>query len=67
MVYEPITEDKKQEWIKWLDSQVNVLNNKPVDRSQNGIFETGDGDVKTGKDLVGNLLAVLSGQPVTIN
>ena len=67
MTYEPITEKTKQEWIEWLNSQVNVLNGKAVDNSDNRIFETGDGDIATGKDLVGNLLALLTNKPITID
>ena len=67
MQYPPITADKKAEWIKWLQSQQTVLHNKPNDQGQNNIFETGDGDVQIGKDLVGNLLAILTNQPVTID
>ena len=67
MVYTPITEDKKAEWIKWLDSQVAVLNGFPEDPNQAGLFKTPEGDAATAKDLVGNLLATLSNQTVTIN
>jgi hypothetical protein len=67
MTYEPISDDKKQEWIDWLDNQATVLNGKSQLKSQNQVFETPDGDVATGKDLVGNLLAILTGNPVTID
>ena len=67
MVYTPITEEKKADWIKWLESQQSVLDGKEENKSQNGIFETPDGDVATGKDLVGNLLALLSQSTVTIH
>lgn len=66
MTYQPITEKDKQQWITWLNSQVQVLNGKE-DRFSDAIFETGGGDVTTGKDLVGNLLALLTGKPVTID
>jgi len=66
MQYEPISEEKKPEWIKWLESQASVLNEKS-ETAQNSIFETPEGDVATGKDLVGNLLATLKGETVTIN
>lgn len=66
MTYEPISEEKKQQWVDWLNSQVSVLNGKTEDKN-NRIFETPDGDVATGKDLVGNLLALLTNKPVTIN
>lgn len=67
MVYQPIKETDKQKWIDWLTSQQTVLNGKSEDKEQNQIFETPDGDVATGKDLVGNLLALLTNQSVTIN
>lgn len=65
MIYQPIKEDKKQEWINWLKGQVEILSGKPED-SVNRIFSTPEGDVATGKDLVGNLLATLSGETVEI-
>lgn len=67
MTYEPITEEKKPDWINWLRSQVDVLNNRPNDTAENKFFETPDGDVQIAKDLVGNLLALLTNKPVTIN
>lgn len=67
MDYEPISEEKKQQWIDWLTSQQNVLNGKKEVKEQNQIFETPDGDVATGKDLVGNFLALLTNTKITIN
>jgi len=67
MVYTPITEEKKQVWIDWLTSQQNVLNGKQEFPNQNTIFESEVGDVATGKDLVGNLLALLTNTEITIN
>lgn len=67
MTYEPIKDADKQKWIDWLQSQVAVLSGKPEVKGNNVVFETPDGDVATGKDLVGNLLALLSNKPVTIN
>lgn len=67
MEYQPITEDKKQTWINWLKTQQIVLNGKPENKSENQIFETPDGDIATGKDLVGNLLATLSNQTIKID
>jgi hypothetical protein len=67
MNYEPIKEQDKQKWIDWLQSQVTVLNGKPEVKGNNVVFETPDGDVATGKDLVGNLLALLTNKTVTIN
>lgn len=66
MNYEPITEKTKNAWVQWLESQVAVLNGK-AEGGQNYIFETPEGDVSTGKDLVGNLLATLTGKTITIN
>jgi len=66
MTYEPITEAKKAEWIKWLENQKEILANKQEIPGQNTVFETPDGDVATGKDLVGNLLALLTNKTVTI-
>ena len=66
MEYMPISEEKKPEWIKWLESQVSVLSGKQENRADNRVFETPDGDVATGKDLVGNLLALLTNKNVTI-
>lgn len=67
MVYEPIKEESKQQWIDWLTSQQDVLNGKQEIKEQNEIFETPDGDIATGKDLVGNLLALLTNKTITIN
>lgn len=67
MTYEPIKDEDKQKWIDWLQSQVTVLSGKPEAKGNNVVFETPDGDVATGKDLVGNLLALLSNKPITIN
>lgn len=67
MTYEPINEQDKQKWIDWLQSQVSVLSGKPEDKGANPVFETPDGDIATGKDLVGNLLALLTNKTVTIN
>ncbi len=67
MIYEPIKDDKKQEWITWLTGLVSVLDGKPENKSDNRILETPDGDVATAKDLAGNLLALLKNEPITIN
>jgi hypothetical protein len=67
MTYEPIQEEQKEQWIMWLNSQVEVLSGKPENKEECSIFETPDGDVATGKDLVGNLLALLTNKPITIN
>jgi len=66
MTYQPVTEtQKKEEFIKWLKSLISVLE-KPGYNPED-IFETGDGTVNTAKDLVGNFLATLTNQSVTIN
>lgn len=67
MTYQPITEQNKADWIKWLENQKEILSGKAEVKSDSAIFETPDGDIATGKDLVGNLLALLTNQPVTIN
>lgn len=66
MTYTPIKEEDKPKWIDWLKSQQSVLNGKQENTSDNKIFETPDGDIATSKDLVGNLLALLTGSTVTI-
>lgn len=67
MEYSPINEESKQQWIDWLTSQQNVLNGKQEAKEQNQIFETPEGDIATGKDLVGNFLALLTNKTITIN
>lgn len=66
MTYQPITTtQQKEEFTKWLQSLIPILE-KPGYNPED-IFETGDGTIETGKDLVGNFLATLTNQPVTIN
>jgi len=67
MEYTPINDESKQQWIDWLTSQQNILNGKQEVKEQNQIFETPDGDIATGKDLVGNFLALLTNKTITIN
>ena len=67
MEYTPINDESKQQWIDWLTSQQNVLNGKQEVKEQNQIFETPDGGIATGKDLVGNFLALLTNKTITIN
>lgn len=67
MTYQPISEDKKQEHIKWLESIAETLEGKPDDKSLNDVFQSPDGDVATGKDLVGIFLATLKNKSITIN
>jgi hypothetical protein len=66
MVYTPITDDKKNDWIVWLETQKDILNGKPEDKYTSSIHETDTGDVAAAKDLVGNLLALLTNKPVEI-
>lgn len=66
MEYTPIAEDQKEEWINWLKDQVRVLNGHPDGEGPGPIFKTPIGDVATGKDLVGNFLALLTNQKVEI-
>lgn len=66
MTYKPIDDSNKQQWIDWLNSQVQVLNGQP-ETKENQIFSTPEGDVATAKDLVGNMLALITGSDVTIN
>lgn len=66
MEYKPITDADKQTWIDWLNKQQTILDGKPEIKNLNQIFETPDGDIATGKDLVGNLLALLTNQTVEI-
>ena len=67
MIYEPITEEKKQQWIDWLDVQKANLDSMSEVKGENIIFGTPEGDVATAKDLVGNLLALLKNESITIN
>ena len=57
----------KEFWTKWLKTEAEILNGKKEDYDDNKIFETPDGDVINAKDLVGNFLALLTNEPVTIN
>lgn len=67
MTYDPINEENKQQWVDWLNSVKNSLEGKPENKTENSVFETPDGDVATGKDVVGNLLALLTNEQITIN
>lgn len=66
MKYEPINEAEKEQWIAWLRDQVRVLTGKPEEQ-ENKIFQTPEGDVSTGKDLVGKFLATLTGTDIEIS
>jgi hypothetical protein len=65
MTYEPVTDDKKEQWIEFLSRAAGVLDEK-FESDEDKIFKTVEGDVATCKDLVGNFLATLTGKPVTI-
>lgn len=67
MTYRPINDQSKQQWIDWLNNSVKTLDGKAENKSDNAILQTPDGDVANMKDLVGNLLATLTNQTVTIN
>lgn len=65
MVYKPITDEDKEAWIKFLKSQAEILDGQPEGKN-NAIFKTDSGDVGNAKDLVGNLLALLTNENVEI-
>lgn len=66
MTYEPITEEKREQWINWLEEKADDLNGTKQEIPSRDIFDTEEGDLETCKDLVGNLLATLKQQPITI-
>ena len=66
VVYNPITEKDKQQWIEFLLLQISILDGRPEDPKNSEIFKTPEGDIATAKDLVGNLLALLTEKPITI-
>ena len=63
--------DKKSYYVGISTKQCKLLDFNDIslyyDKENDEIFKTGNGDVATGKDLVGTLLATLTNQPVTIN
>lgn len=65
MNYIPISEEKKTEYISWLFSMKDVLEGKE-ETKYNDIFSTDEGDIATAKDLVGNLLALLTNTKIEI-
>lgn len=67
MDYPPITDQKKLDWITWLQDQRDRLNGMQENKNDDSIFATPEGDVATAKDLIGNLLAILSNKTITIN
>lgn len=70
MVYQPITEEKKAEWVTWLQELKNRLDGRPEEGGTpetTQVFAMEVGDVATAKDLTGNLLALLTQEEVTIS
>jgi hypothetical protein len=67
MVYTPITGNREtQEWVDFLTGLAETLAGR-YEGFSNNIFKTDDGDIATAKDLVGNLLATITGESVEIN
>lgn len=67
MVFNPITEENKEEWIAWLEKQRQFLDGLEQQEVTRDIFNTEEGDLKNVKDMVGNFLATLTNQVVIIN
>jgi hypothetical protein len=69
MNYEPVTDPvKKQQFIEWLKNMAKDLNGAKEIANDKNIYPNFEhGDVAASKDLVGNFLATLSGEPVTID
>lgn len=69
MKYEPITDPaKKKQFTEWLKNMANDLNGKKEEVTEKNLYPGSEhGDVATSKDLVGNFLATLSGETVTID
>lgn len=67
MVFNPITEENKEQWIAWLEEQREFLDGLEQEEITRDIFNTEEGDLRNVKDMVGNFLATLKNQVVTIN
>lgn len=67
MTYEPINESNKEGWIGWLTEVAKDLDNKQQNPPTREILNTEEGDLANMKDMVGTLLATLTGNPVEIN
>ena len=69
MEYQPITDTaKKQQFIEWMKNLVTDLNKRPEVKTDKNVFPGSEhGDIATCKDIVGNFLATLSGETVTID
>lgn len=66
ITYNPITNKDKQQWIDYLQKKKEHLDGKE-ETKDSSLFNDEVGDVATAKDLVGNLLALLTCEPVIIN
>jgi hypothetical protein len=66
MIYLPLTEEKRQQWITFLEEQKHYIDGR-METPDSNVFGTPEGDIATGKDLIGTLLAVLTNQTITIN
>ena len=66
ITYNPITNKDKQQWIDYLQKKKEHLNGKE-ETKDSSLFNDEIGDVATAKDLVGNLLAILTDKLVIIN
>jgi hypothetical protein len=67
MIYQPIKENEKRQWLDKLWFWASVLDGKTEFTAQNEIFEIPEGDISAAKDIVGKFLATLSGKPVKID
>lgn len=68
MIYNPVTGNQEtQEWVDFLTGLAETLAGRVEFSMADDIFETDDGDIATAKDLVGTLLATITGQSVEIN
>lgn len=67
MNYQPIGEDRKQDFIDWVKNLSMDLEGQPEDPSVKNIFPGSEnGDIATIKDLVGNFLATLTNNQIEI-
>ena len=55
MIYEPITEESKEDWVNWLEEQAAHLNGKQQTVVTRELLDTEEGDLANMKDLVRNL------------
>lgn len=67
-IYQPIPEDKKQDWINWLEEQASFLSTIQNDgEPSREILQTEKGDLQEYKDIVGTFLATLKNNVTTID